>query len=142
MKAKMKIYAEISISRPQCSDGRKFIRLVVNDGKSCCRILDLEIPLDGFSEALTGMSNVACTGDFYEDAPVGKFRHTKDEMVTQPKGFVMGDAREATAKKLLKKYEVDGWEINNPDDLFNHHRWVGDKVRVTFVRYCDEPPVR
>lgn len=47
---------------------------------------------------------------------------------------------EASKRKALAPYEVDGWQ-GRASDLGNHHRSQGnDTYLVTFDRYVDPPP--
>ena len=50
----------ISISRPSFGDGRQKISIQIKDIDSRVSFLDVEIDLDLFSSALTGLSEQAC----------------------------------------------------------------------------------
>lgn len=101
-------------------------------------MIEVNISLEEFAAALTGLAGQACDFTIY-DAPVGKKREVKNVVVKRP-GFGQSSDRSgermAMARRAAVEYLVDGWDVDRPDDLFNHHHWVGmDDVSVTRVRY-------
>ena len=71
------INASITISRPQNGDGQKYIRIEVKDESSRTRFLTLKIGLEDFSEAITGLSGIKCTGEVMGLENVGKTKEVK-----------------------------------------------------------------
>ena len=140
----MKVNASISISRIHPYREPDHIHIRVEDETSGCTFLDLELSLADFARAVTGLSAVKCQGELYEDAPVGKQRQVKEELVRRLGGYVTAQGQRAVAAEVLAPYEIDGWE-GYASDLFNHRRrtelsTAGEEgYRVTFVRFVDPP---
>lgn len=137
----MNIHASISISRIHSNHEPDCIHIRVEDETSGCMILDLEMSLAAFAQALTGLSGMKCEGVLYKDAPVGKQRQVKEELVSRPKKVTL-ENQEAVAAKAFAPFEVDGWQ-GRVSDLFNHHRRVEintaneEIYRVVFTRFVD-----
>jgi len=127
----MKVDFNLEIHRSHGGQHDRPIYVRVEDFTSGCRILEVNFGLAEFMEILTGLGGIHAEGDFYEDSPVGCTREHKEEMVPKPSGY---ERNQEEAAKILALFEVDGW-VARTDDIFNHHRWAKDKVRVSFTRY-------
>ena len=123
----------ITISRPAASWGEKYIEIKLDDDASGCRLVSVRLSLDCFAEAVTGLGYVPCVFDYYDECPVGKVRQNKTELLPKPKHSQKD--REATAK-ILAPFEIQGWR-GEASDLFNHHRYIGEKVAVNFSRFIE-----
>lgn len=117
----------LTISRPQCSNGEKHIRIELVDKNSGCQAFEVEIPLENFAEALTGLGHAACKYDFNDSGVLGKNHETKVEKVhilCKP----YADNRDVAIKRAFEKFEVDGWK-GYVSDAVNSRR---------IVEYCNE----
>jgi hypothetical protein len=137
----LKLKTSITISRPTCSDGRDVITVRVRDEASHCTIIEVEVASREFAHALTGLGDVPCVAEFYADAPIGKAREHKTEVVPRPDWCGPKAERETVAASALAAFEVDGWK-GDPNDLFNSHKWTETAdglpgARVMFVRHVE-----
>jgi len=103
----MKIKAKLSISRPVWSDGKSAISIRVEDCVSGIEFMDLEIPLAGFAEALTGLAMVDCDADVRALENVGK-QH-EHEIIEFRVGDVNWDQRQVNACLMAHKATPPGW---------------------------------
>jgi hypothetical protein len=146
---KLVLPGRITISRPSCGNGDKYISISIDDDRSGCMVVEARVPLDGFAEALTGLGCVACEIEVFPKAPIGKVREVKTEAVPWEgytrDGFAIGSPKPDTdggkAAEALRPFEVDGW-VGETRDLFNSHRDCrtvdGREARlVTFVRFVE-----
>ncbi len=114
----MKHKAKLTITRPICGDGRKVISIQVEDADAGIRFLELEVPLDNFSECLTGLSFVECDMKFRGLQNVGK---KKERM---PVTFQMPDHadysnRKEVAKEIAQDQVPAGWLVSDYFDSQN-----------------------
>jgi hypothetical protein len=107
----MSIKGELSIVRPSCSDGKKYIRIMVGDVEARVQFLDIEIALDDFAECLTGLSLVKCDIDVRGLDKVGK-RIESDELIFEMPSRVKYSERKQIAAALARKAAPDGWEAS------------------------------
>lgn len=128
---------KVSINRTSSNYKDDYITIELTDDSSGCTVTNIEISMQEFALAVTGLSARPCEFEWYTNCPVGKRREIKTEIVEVP----TYDTREV-ASKYLKPYEIDGW-IGYVSDIGNMHRrvqsakdgWSG--FRVTFTRFVD-----
>ena len=130
----------LTISRPSYSDGTKVIRITVEDELSGIEFLTVEVGLEQFAEALTGLGAMDCQLEVYPDQ-IGKRAERKAEWVPMEITFLLdGAAREAAHRVALAPFEVDGWRAIG-GRLGNRHyhskRDGQDGYTVSFVRYVE-----
>lgn len=70
------IKGKLTISRPQCSSGEKYINIEVEDDDARIVFLTLKISLEKFSEAITGLASSGCEFEVGGLENVGKLRST------------------------------------------------------------------
>jgi len=140
----------ISISRPQGGeDGGTFVRVAIRDQSSRVEFVQLDIPLAGFAEALTGLSEVECRLKVRGLDRVGKVRET--ERVT----FALSD--DYLKKHSLSRYERELLVAHirqDPEGIFHEEGWElstylgsqnsitpnhpdGIRINTTKVRYVE-----
>lgn len=134
----MEFPGSISISRVSCSHEPDYVSIKIIDETSHARFAEIRMTFEQLGLAITGRSEVDCIVDFREEAPIGKRRELKYELVPAPPD------RQITAEEgvaLLAPFEVDGWKgqlrelHNSRNDRLGPG---GEKLRrVAFVRYID-----
>lgn len=134
-----KLQGKLTISRPSNGSGRRYITIRIHDELSGTEVIDLEIGLEEFAEAVTGMGYVPCEFELQAEF-AGKKREIKRVLVECGESWLEAKrtpARQAeyVAQKFAP-YEVDGW-IGSQYDYFNFHNKNGDFMNVSFTRYVD-----
>lgn len=125
---------KISISRYTSNSGPG-INITIEDDLSGTTIVDLDMSIADFGDAVTGHGHVDC--EFVlRTKHVGKLREHKTLVIEIENPYRHRTPEEAAV--ILAPYEVDGW-MGHKQDLGNGHRIVknGKGVQVTFVRYVD-----
>jgi len=102
------INSSIAISRPQNGDGQKYIRIEVQDESSRTIFLTLKIGLEDFSEAITGLSGIKCTGEVAGLENVGKTKEVKPHKEMIP-SWVSKHSRDEQQAYLNAIGYDDGW---------------------------------
>ncbi len=128
----MGLKGKISINRTTVSgDNPDYIHIILVDENSLLGVCDIEMTLEAFTNAITGMGRIDCTFELIEDIQlVGKIREVKREMLLR------ADV-EYDLVACLSAYEVDGWKLMSVRELKNHHNFKGKFVEVPFVRYVE-----
>lgn len=115
------------------------IGIDVEDEMSGTRILRVEMTIEAFGQAITGLGSCPCEFQL-STKHAGKRREVKEEIVLYPR-YTKKDEREINA--ALAPHEVDGWYGRN-GDVGNMHRYVSgkstethDAFMVTFIRFVD-----
>lgn len=126
----------LTIAKTRCSDGRKFISIEVTDKTSSSMILDVEVELSDFADAITGLGYAPCNIEYYDQSNIGKVCEHKIEHIVCVLPIVDKEKRELLIENILKPYEVDGWKANT-SNLGNFHNKVGDGYNVSFFRFVD-----
>jgi hypothetical protein len=123
----MNTKASITISRVSCSDERQYISIRIQDELSSIILADLEIPLDRFAQAVTGLhlDDVPCETSA-QDARIGRKR------IYIP--------REIEAPSVLHGQEEEWLMANYPEkpDPISFRRQHGSIRRengTTIIRY-------
>lgn len=68
----MTIKGELTISRPQCSDGSQYISIKVKDIDAGIEFLNIKIPYAEFTQCLTGLAYQDCEFDIRGVENIGK----------------------------------------------------------------------
>ena len=124
---------KITITRPM--DPRveeEYISISVKDMVSHKEVVEVRVPLDNFSKALTGQGFIDCEIKYPSQENIGKKRETKYENVPC-KDYL---ETEEEKREVLEPFEVDGW-IGRSSDLNNHHRSTEDGYNVLFERWIE-----
>lgn len=108
----MKIDCKLSITRPSHGDAdRKYIRIELVDDDASIQFASVEVPLDNFSEALTGLSRVDCTAELRGLDKVGLVKEQREERITIKKEVPYdNEARIKLLAPHAAKFEKDGWQ--------------------------------
>lgn len=101
------------------------IKITLEDELSRCRVVQIELTLADFAEALTGMFGVPCQFTWPSSSVVGKRHEHKTEVVFIPDKCTDRKDQES-ARKHFAEFEVDGWR-GRVSDAFNSHRWAKDE---------------
>lgn len=134
------LIGQLTISRPQCSNGEKYIQISLLDKDSFLQAVEIRIPLDSFAEALTGLGASKCKFDFNSSGYIGKKHETKNEVIkVHSVAYAGKEIRRKAIIDGLRPYEVDGW-VGSIEDAENPNRIkdYGDgwyTVNVIFHRY-------
>jgi hypothetical protein len=103
-----KIKTKLTISRPSHSDpDKKCIRIEVKDVASKSRFLEIEIGLEEFAAALTGLSEQECEAVVSNLNNVGKLKESISYTVPVPSSLAYN--RKAIAEYLNNFVYPDGW---------------------------------
>jgi hypothetical protein len=125
---------KINIARPGGYD-TGVITIEVQDEATGVQHLEIQLGLEDFASAVTGVGHIPCTYRLMSPNLFGADIERKTEYISYEGGG------EDAAKKALEPYEVDGW-MGSVRDATNHHRLGKDGYAVGFVRYLrDGEPV-
>ena len=139
MKTKV-LPGKINITRP--IDPRvdyEYISITIQDYLSHGEIVEVKVPLEQFSKAITGQAYQDCEVHYPPQKNIGKVRENKSEFV--PFDSPNYKVTEEELNEALKPFEVDGWK-GRREDLTNHHNRGNlgglDGYNVVFVRYIEK----
>jgi hypothetical protein len=92
---KKEIKAHITISRPQCSDGRECITMIITDATSRITLANLNLTFVQFAEAITGavVSDISCVTCAVDDR-IGKERTLTPRKILAPASLPYGKEKE------------------------------------------------
>ena len=99
----------LTISRPQYSCGKRAVRIEVEDDLSCVRFVTVEVPLEAFAEALTGMACVDVDFDVRGLQYVGMRKVTEGRTAVCP---VTSYDKVAARAWLEANCQEPGWALN------------------------------
>jgi len=106
-----KIHATITISRPSYHDGRKAIRITINDQASRIEFLDAEISMEDFAECLTGHGHQPIEIELRGMDVVGKTR-VRETRTIEYTGSNSWE-REVLEQWLQDNAQEEGWIIDH-----------------------------
>jgi hypothetical protein len=116
-----KLKGQLTIGRTRSSHGPDTIRVSIRDQMSIMEFASIELSLENFSKAITGLAGVDGELEIRGLDRVGKKHECKTEAVdvpyegySLPRGFDFGPA--------LKAWEVDGWEADR-HQMENRNNW-------------------
>jgi len=118
---------KVDISRIRASSDRDdYMQISLVDESSHLKVVNINITLVAFVNALTGVGQNDCTFKLIGDRElIGKMKEAKTELLNRD-----------NAENELSTCEINGWMCPNKTDIDNVHRWrAEDKVEVSFVRY-------
>lgn len=125
---------KITISRTTHSKEGDSIRIRVQDNLSGVSFIEVQMTLENFALALTGLGYVDCGFELFRPDLVGKIEQNKTEFVPLRDTFWATDEERQEA---LRAFEVDGWKARN-GDIKNSHNYTKDgKVKVVFFRHVE-----
>jgi len=139
---KMKNKAVIGICRPSFSDGHQAMVIDVEDSDARINFLRLEISLEKFAKALTGMA-VDCEMTVHGLENVGKKIETDKiefEMPNSQNAFLLEKEEKEVAREIAKKNTPEGWitdqYFDSKDSFFyrDGKRWA----RTTIIRWVNK----
>ena len=124
----------ISIHRYQSNEEPHHgVHIELKDESSGVRVVDIDLTIEQFGNAVSGLGYTDCLFELGFVSYVGKVREHKIEKIIRWFGY--GEIRNEDLEKVLKDYEIDGWKANRAD-FKNHHRYNDDHtISVSFVRY-------
>lgn len=125
----------LTISRPSYGDDRKKISIEVKDSNSNVRFLDVEIDLDLFAAALTGLNDQKCDIKVKKLDLVGKTVE-RDNIEFKLPECNFSNRKEA-AKVECNLIVVDGWVLNDNFSSQNSFFQKGgnDWARARLIRW-------
>lgn len=123
----MNTKASIAIARPSCGDGRQYIAIRIQDESSRVILADLEIPLDQFAQAVTGLhiDGIHCE-TFVKDPRIGRKRICIPREIEAP-SELHGQEQEW----LMSNYP----EKPDPIDFRRQHGSILRENGKTIIRY-------
>lgn len=135
---------KITISRVSQSDGGQFMNIELSDCLSGIRMLSVEMTMQDFAEAITGLGYRECTHSVNVSNldKIGKKLEIKSVPILFDGQPPLGDKFFDYMSRLVKPYEVDGWTVDDYDiKSRNYHRNCAMDGRpaytVSFRRYVD-----
>jgi hypothetical protein len=136
---------KLTISRVRSNRNDGYVQITIEDSTSGCVALRAEVPLVGFAEALMACGYRDCEFWLNESGVVGKDRECRKIIIPAPNsgGHLEDEAADKAGEKWIRKHAakelVDGWEPNNPGEVFNRHRRIeGTKnIHVGLVRFVE-----
>lgn len=131
------------------------IRITLKDDLSSCEVVEINLSLEAFANAITAAGFQPCEFEFNASGVVGKKREHKTEVVFIPNkiGYKKGNNGDRKAvQPYLAPYEVDGWK-GRASDALNSHNWdreqrsppkgakvdSGNWTTIVFERWVDVP---
>jgi len=143
----MKTKVDISISRYQNTVGRDGVRIEVIDGSSRVHFLCMDLTLEQFATAVTGMYVPDVEADYTRLELVGTRAENKSESIPVNE-FPFTPSECTRLDYAISTYEFDGWKRRKGDES-NSHNFRCDKktgkkfVEVVFFRHVkpDGQPV-
>jgi len=128
---------KITISRYSDFGNKDPIHIVVTDQNSGVSFCDVQMSLENFAKALTGVSLQECEFSVRDIDKIGMKKELKHEFIQRPEGFYLWSDNEKI--KFLNPYNTDGWE-GSLNDLENHHNFnqKNNAYDVSFVRWVDD----
>ena len=120
------------------------ISIEIQDRISGCILIKVEMTLEEYALASTGLAYQPCQFSYNDSGVIGKKREIKVELVII-KGERYGEISAEAITKAFEPYEIDGWK-GSICDAKNHKNDVtlyngpGVQRRVTFIRYIETEP--
>jgi hypothetical protein len=110
------------------------VHIEIEDDKSTVRIVEVEMSLEDFADAVLGHGYKDCIFKIKNVDKLGKEFQHKNEVINNPYNFK--EATEEQYKELLKPYEVDGW-VGNWEGFTNYHNAVKrtNNYQIHFARW-------
>ena len=131
----------IDINRLRTGEGDT-MEFRVTDDESGCLVIDIQMSVEEFAYAITGMGNRDCAFRLLGIEQVGKRGENKAVKVLVLDG--KRDTQDERIRTAVAEYEVDGW-MGRDEDAKNWHNSVGhdatgNTYEVHYNRYVDAEP--
>lgn len=134
----------LSISRVNCSQGPDYVKVAIRDEASGCRVAEVHVGLEGFSQALFGLGHVECEFEPPPEVPglIGARHECKTVVVALPDRYRL-KATDPDVRAALAEHEVDGWRADGDSQVDNPHNGPAEARRIIYRRYigADGAPV-
>lgn len=128
--------AKITISKPQGGNGDQYIAIKLQDKSSGVQILEFDIDLASFADAITGLGNVEGeisrligADHFWK---IGKKCEVKNEYFDGEKHKL--HANDSELRKFIESKSVDGWTLWD-DGMRSQQN--GAKHKISMKRWVD-----
>lgn len=99
--------AQLTISRPVYSNGKKKISIKVRDNEARIEFLRIQIDLDKFTECLTGLAYVECDMEVHSLDKINKQEERKPLIFKMPSGSNAWNKEIAVARAI--EHTPEGW---------------------------------
>ena len=132
----MKANCQISILRPQCSDGSSYISIRIEDLTSSITFFDGKMELDEFARALTGFSCCNIEAELMGLEFIGKVRVYEKRSIEYPhKSYYL----EEMSKWLEENAQEEGWIVNTYLGSQGSIQYVDNKTILNYsvTKYID-----
>lgn len=135
---KMKnIKCSLTITRPSCSNGDKYISIQIKDENSRIQFFDGKISLSDFAEALTGLSGLEIISEVRGLENVGKVRVVEPRSVECPLDTY---SRGELEQWIEDNCQEQGWIVSSYLGSQSSVQRKGNKniLHYSVVKFCDE----
>lgn len=116
----MKFKGKLGISRVTCSDGNDYMNITITDNESHIQIVDVEVDIVEFANAITGQSYRDCEFELRGVANVGKKREQKSQKIKIPRADYTNKQWRKDMAEAAAPFEIDGWKAQIED--YNGYR--------------------
>ena len=131
----------IDIARARDNTGRDFIQMRLEDEESGCAVFDVELSIENFGNAITGLGDIPCEFRVLGVERVGKRAEHKTVEVFLGDGTRSNE--DSRIRDAVAKHEANGWRGRDAD-LKNRHKFVrrqegtgGAWYDVDYTRFVD-----
>jgi len=125
----MKIEAKITISKPQCSSGERYISIAIEDDASHLRFFQGKMSLEDFADCLTGHSYCTIEGEVGGLSNVGKTKVMERRTLECP---LSGYGKGEDETWLIANGQEEGWIL---DSYLGSQNSVSHKDGKKFLNY-------
>jgi hypothetical protein len=134
----VKLQGNIQIGMAIGGHGPDFVRIQVEDEKSRCCVIEINLTLEAWAKALANR-NQDCEFTLYGSPNLGKRFEHKTVLIADPDPSDYMKKLDAKLSKAIKAFEKDGW-TGDIKDFRNHHNYDGKtkKYAIRFVRWVEE----
>jgi len=124
----------IDIVRTRSNERDDFIQMRLRDVGSGSTVIEIQMTVEDFGLAITGLGGTPCAFNLLDVERVGKRREHKSVCVFVPEGQPHSiDTRIRTA---IAGHETDGWKGNDADAKNWHRRVVSSSIGISYdVQY-------
>lgn len=127
----------ISIGRVSSNTQGEFVQITVTDDASHCQLIEVEMDMTHFAEALMNLSHRPCLVEVNDSPHIGMLSENKTELIPIPKDIdfpftsLHGRSKDYEKKErasnarmdeVLAPFEIDGWRASRGEsaDLSQH----------------------
>ena len=141
---------QITISRPSTNDDRReFVRIAIKDAGSRLQFLEVEVELEPFAAALTGLSEQPCLLKTHGLTNVGKVREVERVTFVLTGDYLSRHGLSRYDKERIRDhlqadpegiFQEEGWELSTylgaQNSITSNHP-DGIRINTTRVRYVE-----